>query len=246
MWTATTSWCPSCATSRTAACWGSRSNAVEPLASRQYARSDLAAISTYAGQLERARSYAERGELCSFVNVSPQGDGRVKIELVERALTDHGVETEILASRSFDAQADDAVSKRPLGRGATRTCLGAQRSRPPRHSVHVPSSSRRGPAVERARPGPPTCRVDRARRTALNGLVQVVRTRPVDRVVRHRTTRAVGPGSCGSRPRSAARSSSPGNVGSCLANPIRKRPRASWRRAGDRRCRCRLASHQRR
>lgn len=71
----------------------------------------MAEIARFAAELEELQRYCERGELGCFVRTTPLRGGDVKVALVERRFADSEVRTEVLAERSFDAAADDAVER---------------------------------------------------------------------------------------------------------------------------------------
>lgn len=71
-------------------------------------RVELFAQESYAAALERAAEHGNRGTLGCFVQVEPIRGGTVRITLYERWFRGKYLLCELLASRQFDAQREDA------------------------------------------------------------------------------------------------------------------------------------------
>jgi hypothetical protein len=69
----------------------------------------LAAMETYAAQLERAAQHGNDGTLGCFVACEQGDDGTVRVKLWERWFDGRRLRCEQLAGREFDASDDDAV-----------------------------------------------------------------------------------------------------------------------------------------
>lgn len=88
---------------------GMRWTTVGVLARRRYRANDMFGIAEYRAALDQAARHAAAGHYGCYVETKRHRGGTVEVELVSREIKDAKLQTEILASRTFDASDETAL-----------------------------------------------------------------------------------------------------------------------------------------